>query len=96
MLIILRIQALRSRYAKLKVLKQLYVCELLKLVIQNSKRGDKTLDLAKHYDTLESHLGALETLGVGIELASEFLYPMVESSLPDDLLIAWQQPRLQY
>ena len=58
--------------------------------IQNTKKKDK-FDLVQHYDKLDAHIRALCTLGVDLEHTSEFLYPMVESSLPEDLLIVWQR-----
>jgi len=84
------VDALKTRYANPKLLKQLYVRELLKMIIQTQKSGEK-FELSKHFDQLESHLRALETLGVSAEQTSKFLYPMVESSLPDNILIAWQR-----
>ncbi|UYV80822.1 hypothetical protein LAZ67_19001880 [Cordylochernes scorpioides] len=38
------------------------------------------------YDQLESHLKSLESLGVNIQQNAYFLHPMVESSLPEDLM----------
>lgn len=84
------VEALRSRYGKPKVLRQLYVRELLKLVINNAKPSNKC-ELVKLYDSLESHLRALESLSVTPEQISEFVFPMVESSLPEDTLVAWQR-----
>jgi len=83
------IEALKSRYDNPKILKQLYVQEFLKLVISNAKRGTK-VSLIKLFDQLEAHLRALETLKVTPEQISEFVFPVVESALPEDILIAWQ------
>ncbi|UYV72990.1 hypothetical protein LAZ67_10001409, partial [Cordylochernes scorpioides] len=46
------------------------------------------------YDQLESHLKSLESLGVNVQQNAYFLYPMVESSLPEDLLRTWQRSAL--
>lgn len=46
------------------------------------------------YDTLICYIRALESLKVTLEQATLFLYPMVESSLPDEILIAWQRGSL--
>lgn len=43
------------------------------------------------YDELESHLRALETLGVTREQSAAFLYPLVESSLPVEVVKVWQR-----
>lgn len=83
------IAALESRYAKPDVLKQLYVRELLKLAKKKSK--SERFELTQHYDKLESHIRALEPLGITDEQTSAFLFPIVESSLPESILIAWQR-----
>lgn len=46
------------------------------------------------YDKLIGHLRSLESLGVTVEQSTLFLYPMVESSLPEDIIIAWQRSAL--
>jgi len=84
------IAALKERFGKEKLLKQVYVRELLKMVLNNAKKQDK-VQLSRMFDQLESHLRSLESLGVTIEQMTEFLYPMVESSLPEEILIAWQR-----
>lgn len=84
------IAALHERFGKPKLLKQWYVRELLKMVIQNVKQKEEFM-LPKLFDKLESHLKALESLGVSSEQMAEFLFPMVESSLPEDILKAWQR-----
>ncbi|UYV60511.1 hypothetical protein LAZ67_1001370 [Cordylochernes scorpioides] len=43
---------------------------------------------------VESHLRALESLGVTTQQNASFLYPLVESSLPEDLLRIWQRSAL--
>jgi hypothetical protein len=85
------VKALTSRFGKTKLLKQVYVRELLKMVITNATTKIK---LSKMHDKLESHLRALESIGVTSEQTAEFLYPMVESSLPEEILIAWQRSPL--
>lgn len=84
------IQALIDRFGKKKVLKQVYVRELIKMIAMNIRSNEKVA-LTKLYDNLESHLRALESLDVTSEQTSEFLFPMVESILPEDILIAWQR-----
>lgn len=84
------VKALKQRFGRPKMLKQVYVRELLKMVIINAKANEK-IKLSTMYDKLESHLRALESLGVTVDQSSEFLYPMVESSLPGEILTAWQR-----
>jgi hypothetical protein len=84
------IAALQERFGKEKLLTQVYVRELLRMVISNAKAKDKS-ELPKMFDKLESHLRALESLNVSGEQMSKFLYPMVESSIPEETLIAWQR-----
>jgi hypothetical protein len=84
------IAALQERFGKEKLLTQVYVRELLSMVISNAKAKNKS-ELPKMFDKLESHLRALESLNVSGEQMSKFLYPMVESSIPEETLIAWQR-----
>ncbi|GFY47683.1 uncharacterized protein TNIN_428211 [Trichonephila inaurata madagascariensis] len=45
------------------------------------------------YDELESKIRALESLGRTQEKYGDFLSPLVESCLPDEILIAWERFR---
>jgi len=86
------IAALKDRFGNNVLLTEVYVRQLLKLVIRNAnekKPQDSTLCLM--YDELESNLRALETLGVTQEQSAAFLYPLVESSLPAETIQAWQR-----
>jgi len=47
--------------------------------------------LATMYDELESSLRALESLGVTTSQSTAFLYPSVESSLPESLIQIWKR-----
>jgi hypothetical protein len=83
------VKALKERYGNPKLLKQVYVRELIAMIIMTKNRDKMTL--ASLYDKLESHLRSLESLGVTVDQMVEFLFPMVESSLPEDILLAWQR-----
>ncbi|OXA47646.1 Pro-Pol polyprotein [Folsomia candida] len=87
------INALQERFGKEKLLVQVYVRDLLKIVINNSKSSEK-VQLSKFHDKMESALRALESLKVTADQAALFIYPMVESSLPEETLIAWQRSPL--
>ncbi|GLV39325.1 hypothetical protein CBL_20414 [Carabus blaptoides fortunei] len=83
------IEALQQRFGNPKLLKQVYVRDLISMIIVNKNK--EKMNLASHYYKIESHLRSLESLGVTTEQMIEFLYPMVESSLPEDTLLAWQR-----
>lgn len=85
------INALKERFGKKKLLTQVYIRELFQMGMNNL---NKKTELTSMYDSLSCHIRALETLGVTLEQSTLFLYPMVESSLPDDTLIAWQRSSL--
>ncbi|XP_059056338.1 uncharacterized protein LOC131850179 [Achroia grisella] len=84
------IQQLKQRYAKDELIIEHYVRELLKLTIvqrkDNCKMSTRTL-----YDKLMTQILALESLGVTQDKYAAFLFPMVESALPEDILRAWNR-----
>ena len=84
------IAALKDRFGDKVMLTEVYVRQLLKLVIQNVSKH-KSTSLTAMYDEPESHLRALETLGVTQEQSAASLYPLVESSLPEEIVKAWQR-----
>ncbi|XP_031334021.1 uncharacterized protein LOC116164034 [Photinus pyralis] len=61
--------SLKSRYGREDLLIEVYVRELLKLIIQNAT-STREIDLVSLYDKLETQLRALETLGVTTEKAA--------------------------
>ena len=87
------VQALKDRYGNESLLLQVYIRELLKLVINNATQKE-TVPLAKMYLKLESHLQALATLNLETADPSSWLFPLVESSLPTEILRAWQRSPL--
>ena len=84
------IESLKSRFGREDLQVEVYVRELLALSIQNAT-NTKKLPLSQLYDKLESHVRALETLGVTSEKCAVMLYPLVESSLPEETLRAWNR-----
>ncbi|GFT56539.1 uncharacterized protein TNCV_3508831 [Trichonephila clavipes] len=80
---------LRMRFGQEDVLIQVYVRELLKLVLQNTEV--KKVNLSSLYDKIESQLRALESLGVTKEKYAAMLFPLVESCLPAEILRAWER-----
>lgn len=86
-------KALKDRFGDKVMLIEVYVRQLLKLVIRNVGEG-KTVPLCTMSDELEFHLRSLETLGVTQEQSAAFLYPLVESCLPEDIVKVWQRSAL--
>ncbi|GFV90459.1 uncharacterized protein TNCV_50341 [Trichonephila clavipes] len=80
---------LRMRLGQEDVLIQVYVRELLKLVLQNTEI--KKVNLSSLYDKIEAQLRALESLGVTKEKYAAMLFPLVESCLPAEILRAWER-----
>lgn len=85
------INSLKERFGKNKLLIQTYVREPFQTGLKNL---NKEIELVSMFDKLVSHVRALESLGVTLEQAALFLYPMVESSLPEETHIAWQKSSL--
>uniref|UniRef100_A0ABD2X9A7 Integrase catalytic domain-containing protein n=1 Tax=Trichogramma kaykai TaxID=54128 RepID=A0ABD2X9A7_9HYME len=80
------IASLKNRFGRQDLLVEVYVRELLSLVL-NKTSGKLTCV----YDKLETHLRALESLGVTTAMCAAMLYPLVESALPDEILLVWQR-----
>ncbi|GFU57616.1 integrase core domain protein [Trichonephila clavipes] len=80
---------LRMRFGQDNVLIQVYVRELLKLVLQNTEV--KKVKLSSLYDKIEAQLRALESFRVTREKYAAMLFPLVESCLPAEILRAWER-----
>ncbi|GBO11766.1 hypothetical protein AVEN_19164-1 [Araneus ventricosus] len=87
------IELLKETFGRGNLLVQVYVGELIKMVMKNAISERKCADLTTLYDQLESHLRALDTLGRSKEKFADFLSPLVESCLPEDVLRAWERHR---
>ncbi|UYV79914.1 hypothetical protein LAZ67_18001034 [Cordylochernes scorpioides] len=85
----LAVQALQERFGDPNILTELYVRRLLNSVISNVKKENR--NLSSLYDELSSYLRSLEALGIDPQLSGIFLYPLVESSLPSDILKIWHR-----
>ena len=64
--------------------------ELLKLTMAMNSKEDK-VTLSSLYDSIETELRALETLGVATEKYAAMLFPLVESCLTEEVLRTWQR-----
>ncbi|CAL8120809.1 unnamed protein product [Orchesella dallaii] len=87
------IEALKEKFGRHDLLLQVYVRELLTLVISNVASKDK-IPLAKLHLQLESHLRSLASLSLTNADPATWLFPLVESSLSEDTLRAWQRSNL--
>lgn len=84
------VDALTERFGNKDLLLQVYVRELLKLVITNvTSRG--RIPLSTLYLKLDSHLRSLQTLDLATADPATWLFPLVESSLDSDTLRTWQR-----
>ncbi|GFU76056.1 integrase catalytic domain-containing protein [Trichonephila clavipes] len=88
------IDQLKERFGREGLLVQIfYVRDLLTLVMKNAATGRVTADLPLLYDELESKLRSLESLGKTQDKYGDFLMPLVESCLPEEVLVAWERSR---
>ncbi|GBM94974.1 hypothetical protein AVEN_9022-1 [Araneus ventricosus] len=87
------IQQLQERFRRDDLLVQIYVRDLLSMVMKNATTGRMKIGLPILYDELEGKLRALESLGKTQEKYGDFLTPLVESCLPEEVLIAWERSR---
>ncbi|GFV35972.1 DUF1758 domain-containing protein [Trichonephila clavipes] len=85
------IDQLKERFGREDLLVQIYVRELLNLVMKNAVSGRTKTDLSTLYDELEGKLRSLESLGRTQEKYGDFLTPLVESCLPEEILMAWER-----
>jgi len=84
------VKALKKRFGNEGLLLQVYIRELLKLVISNVSSKQKLL-FSTLYVKVNSHLRALNTLNLAQADPASWLYPLVESCLPDDILLDWNR-----
>lgn len=85
------IDCLRARFGREDVLIEVYVRELLSLVLSNVLGQEHKLPIVKLYDRIETQLRSLKMLGVTSDKYASMLYPLVESCLPVDLLRVWER-----
>ncbi|GBN01199.1 hypothetical protein AVEN_82041-1 [Araneus ventricosus] len=87
------ISQLQERFGRNDLLVQIYVRDLLSMVMKNAATGRSKTDLPALYDELEAKIRALESLGRTQEKYGDFLSPLVESCLPEEVLVAWERSR---
>ncbi|GBN80689.1 hypothetical protein AVEN_98461-1 [Araneus ventricosus] len=87
------ISQLQERFGRNDLLVQIYVRDLLSMVMKNAATGRSKTDLPALYDELEAKIRALESLGRTQEKYGDFLSPLVESCLPEEVSVAWERSR---
>ncbi|GFX11420.1 integrase catalytic domain-containing protein [Trichonephila clavipes] len=85
------IDCLKTRFGRHDLQIEVYIRELLKLVLRNANSNFNSNNLCTLYDNLEQQIRALETLGVTTDKCACLLYPLMESCIPEDLLRAFQR-----
>ncbi|GFV83629.1 DUF1758 domain-containing protein [Trichonephila clavipes] len=80
------IAQLQERFGREDLLVQIYVRDLLSMVMRNAATGRSKTDLPALYDELEAKIRALESLRRTQDKYGEFLSPLVQSCLPADIL----------
>ena len=83
--------SLKSRFGRDDLLIEFYTCELLSLALQNATNKGRKLSVSSIYDKISVRICALDTLGVKTKQCATMLYPLVESSLPEEILRTWQR-----
>ncbi|KAJ8951485.1 hypothetical protein NQ318_000180, partial [Aromia moschata] len=84
------VSGLKSRFGREDLQIEVYIRELLKLILNNATSKNK-MDLSMLYDKIETQLRALETLGITSDKCAAMLFPLIESCLPEDLIRVWQR-----
>ncbi|GFT06173.1 transposable element Tcb1 transposase [Trichonephila clavipes] len=87
------IAQLKDRFGRGDIFVRIYVRDLLSKIIKNAVSGHVTTYLPSLYDELESKIRALESLGRIQEKYGDFLSPLVESCLLEEILVAWERFR---
>ncbi|XP_055928686.1 uncharacterized protein LOC129959818 [Argiope bruennichi] len=85
------VKQLKLRYGREELLVEVYVRDLLSIVLLKQKL--QKIPICKLYDKLETKLRTLETLRVTKDKYAAMLFSLVESSLPDETLKAWERFR---
>ncbi|GFU17723.1 DUF1758 domain-containing protein [Nephila pilipes] len=84
---------LLERFGRENLPVQIYLRDLMSMVFKNAATGRSKTDLPALYDKLETRIRALESLGRTQEKFGDFLSPLVESCLSEEVLVAWERSR---
>ncbi|UYV68155.1 hypothetical protein LAZ67_5003214 [Cordylochernes scorpioides] len=83
------IKDLKERFGRDNMLIKVYVRDLLWLVIRSAQ--ERKVNFKDLVTKLNSQIRHLSMLGVTTDKCADILYPVVESCLPEDVLISWQR-----
>ncbi|UYV72978.1 hypothetical protein LAZ67_10001373 [Cordylochernes scorpioides] len=83
------IKDLEERFGRDNMLIKVYVRDLLWLVIRSAQ--ERKVNFKDLVTKLNSQIRHLSMLGVTTDKCADILYPVVESCLPEDVLISWQR-----
>ncbi|UYV79754.1 hypothetical protein LAZ67_18000565 [Cordylochernes scorpioides] len=83
------IKDLKERFGRDNMLIKVYVRDLLWLVIRSAQ--ERKVNFKDLVTKLNSQIRHLRMLGVTTDKCADILYPVVESCLPEDVLISWQR-----
>ncbi|UYV60640.1 hypothetical protein LAZ67_1001743, partial [Cordylochernes scorpioides] len=86
------IETLTERFGRPELLQQVYVRDLIRLMIDCSSK--QQLKVTSFYDELVTHLRALESLKIEARQMSVFIFPMIEACLSEELMKTWQRSPL--
>ncbi|GBN05357.1 hypothetical protein AVEN_176552-1 [Araneus ventricosus] len=87
------IAQLKEIFGRDDLLVQIYVRDLLSMAMKNANSGRTKTNLPALYAELEDKTRALESVGRTQEKYSDFLNPLVETCLPEEILAAWERSR---
>ncbi|XP_063624728.1 uncharacterized protein LOC134796465 [Cydia splendana] len=88
------LEQLKNRYGREEMLVEVYIRELLNMVLAQV-RGELVLDLRTLYDRISTYLHALETLKVTKDRYDAMLFPLIESAMPEQVLLAYSRAQSQ-
>ncbi|KAJ8914983.1 hypothetical protein NQ315_002507 [Exocentrus adspersus] len=83
------VDCLCSRFGREDLQIEVYVRELLRLVLNRASSGNCSVSVL--YDEIESQFRSLETLGITSDKYAAMLYPLIESCLPENLIRVYQR-----
>ncbi|GFV35510.1 uncharacterized protein TNCV_3205411 [Trichonephila clavipes] len=87
------IDQVKERFGREDLLVQIYVRDLLTLVMKNAATRKAKADLPLLYDEHESKLRSLKSLGKTQDKYGDFLTSLVERCQPEEVLVAWERNR---
>ncbi|GFX01136.1 integrase catalytic domain-containing protein [Trichonephila clavipes] len=82
------IEYLKEIHGNISVLIQVYIRDLLQLVMAKNKS-----DISSLYDKMQTRIHALDSLGLTKDKYAYILFPLVESALPADIVKLWERQR---